>query len=41
MGFHADQEAMRVLALSLDETRRGQASLSGSRATVQVGTGDR
>lgn len=24
MGFHADQEAMRVLALSLDETRRGQ-----------------
>ena len=33
MGFHADQEAVRVLALSLDETRRGQASLPGSRAT--------
>ena len=27
MGFHADQEAVRVLALSLDETRRGQTSL--------------
>ena len=27
MGFHADQEAVRVLALSLDETRRGQAAL--------------
>jgi nitrite reductase (cytochrome c-552) len=33
MGFHADQEAMRILALSLDETRRGQAALPGSRAT--------
>ena len=33
MGFHADQEAVRVLALSLDESRRGQASLPGSRAT--------
>jgi nitrite reductase (cytochrome c-552) len=33
MGFHADQEAMRVLALSIDETRRGQASLPGSTAT--------
>jgi nitrite reductase (cytochrome c-552) len=33
MGFHADQEATRVLALSLDETRRGQAVLPGSRAT--------
>jgi nitrite reductase (cytochrome c-552) len=33
MGFHADQEAVRVLALSLDETRRGQASLPGGRAT--------
>jgi len=33
MGFHADQEAMRILALSLDETRRGQASLPGSIAT--------
>jgi nitrite reductase (cytochrome c-552) len=27
MGLHADQEAVRVLALSIDETRRGQASL--------------
>ena len=33
MGFHADQEAIRVLALSLDETRRGQAALPGSKAT--------
>ncbi len=33
MGFHADQEAMRVLALSLDESRRGQAALPGSVAT--------
>jgi nitrite reductase (cytochrome c-552) len=33
MGFHADQEAMRILALSLDESRRGQAALPGSRAT--------
>jgi nitrite reductase (cytochrome c-552) len=34
MGFHADQEAVRILALSLDETRRGQASLPGSPATA-------
>ena len=33
MGFHADQEAVRILALSLDESRRGQASLPGSKAT--------
>jgi len=33
MGFHADQEAMRVLALSLDEIRRGQAALSQGRAS--------
>jgi nitrite reductase (cytochrome c-552) len=33
MGFHADQEAVRVLALSIDETRRGQASLTGGKAT--------
>jgi nitrite reductase (cytochrome c-552) len=33
MGFHADQEAMRILALSLDESRRGQAALPGSPAT--------
>ena len=38
MGFHADQEAMRVLALSLDETRRGQAMLPGSKATVGATT---
>ena len=34
MGFHADQEAVRVLALSLDETRRGQAGLPGSLASA-------
>jgi nitrite reductase (cytochrome c-552) len=34
MGFHADQEAVRVLALSLDETRRGQAALSGGQITA-------
>jgi nitrite reductase (cytochrome c-552) len=34
MGFHAGQEAVRVLALSLDETRRGQAALPGARATA-------
>jgi nitrite reductase (cytochrome c-552) len=34
MGFHADQEAVRVLALSLDEIRRGQASLSDGVATA-------
>jgi nitrite reductase (cytochrome c-552) len=33
MGFHADQEAVRLLALSIDETRRGQASLPGGKAT--------
>jgi nitrite reductase (cytochrome c-552) len=33
MGFHADQEAVRVLSLSLDEARRGQAALPGSIAT--------
>jgi nitrite reductase (cytochrome c-552) len=33
MGFHADQEAVRVLALSLDETRRGQVALPGGRTT--------
>ena len=27
MGFHAPQEAMRVLALSIDHTRRGQLAL--------------
>ena len=38
MGFHADQEAMRVLALSLDESRRGQAALPGSRSTAGART---
>jgi nitrite reductase (cytochrome c-552) len=33
MGFHADQEAVRILALSLDETRRGQVALPGGQAT--------
>ena len=33
MGFHADQEAVRVLSLSIDESRRGQAALPGSVAT--------
>jgi nitrite reductase (cytochrome c-552) len=33
MGFHAAQESVRVLSLSLDETRRGQAALSGGKAT--------
>ena len=37
MGFHADQEAVRVLALSLDETRRGQAALPGGVATPGPG----
>jgi nitrite reductase (cytochrome c-552) len=39
MGFHADQEAVRVLALSIDETRRGQASLPGGKATPGARTG--
>ena len=38
MGFHADQEAVRMLALSLDETRRGQTALPGSKATPGSGT---
>jgi nitrite reductase (cytochrome c-552) len=33
MGFHADQEAVRVLALSMDETRRGQATVPGAGVT--------
>jgi nitrite reductase (cytochrome c-552) len=37
MGFHADQEAVRVLAFSLDEIRRGQASLPGSVASAGAG----
>jgi nitrite reductase (cytochrome c-552) len=38
MGFHADQEAVRVLSLSLDESRRGQASLPGSVSTAGART---
>jgi nitrite reductase (cytochrome c-552) len=38
MGFHADQEAVRVLALSVDESRRGQAALPGSRASAGART---
>ncbi|MEO5819194.1 MAG: ammonia-forming cytochrome c nitrite reductase subunit c552 [Vicinamibacteraceae bacterium] len=30
MGFHAPQEAMRVLALSIDHTRKGQRALAGN-----------
>jgi nitrite reductase (cytochrome c-552) len=30
MGFHAPQEAMRVLALSLDHARKGQRALAGN-----------
>jgi nitrite reductase (cytochrome c-552) len=41
MGFHADQEAVRVLALSLDEIRRGQASLSDGVATAGATTPSR
>jgi nitrite reductase (cytochrome c-552) len=33
MGFHAPQEAMRVLALSIDHTRRGQQALRTDRAS--------
>ena len=35
MGFHADQEAMRVLALSIDESRRGQAALPGRVSSIR------
>jgi hypothetical protein len=31
MGFHADQEAVRILALSIDEARRGQAAVHAAR----------
>jgi nitrite reductase (cytochrome c-552) len=30
MGFHADQEAVRVLAMSLDEARKGQVALAAA-----------
>jgi nitrite reductase (cytochrome c-552) len=33
MGFHAPQEAMRVLALSIDHTRRGQQALRTGRGS--------
>ena len=38
MGFHADQEAVRILSLSLDESRRGQSALPGSVATAGART---
>ena len=41
MGFHADQEAVRILSLSLDESRRGQAALPGSVATPGARTKSR
>jgi nitrite reductase (cytochrome c-552) len=41
MGFHADQEAIRVLSLSLDESRRGQAALPGSVSTAGAKTAQR
>ena len=34
MGFHAPQEAARILALSIDASRRGQASLRKARRQV-------
>src|SRR5262249_219002 len=34
MGFHADQEAARILALSINESRLGMAALRGEPATV-------
>jgi hypothetical protein len=34
MGLHAGQEAVRILALSLDETRRGQTAVPGNRLTA-------
>ena len=37
-GFHADQEAVRILSLSLDESRRGQAALPGSVSTAGART---
>src|SRR5262249_36984422 len=35
MGFHADQEAARILNLSLDYTRKGQVALLNDRASKQ------
>jgi nitrite reductase (cytochrome c-552) len=34
MGFHADQEAARTLALALNHVRIGQAMLRGERPTT-------
>jgi nitrite reductase (cytochrome c-552) len=34
MGFHADQEAARVLATSINESRLGEAALRGGGATI-------
>ena len=33
MGFHADQEAVRVLALSIDFTRQGQIAVRDAART--------
>jgi nitrite reductase (cytochrome c-552) len=45
MGFHADQEAVRILALSLDEARRGQVAVlrgaTSGRATARPTTDQR
>ena len=35
MGFHASQEAMRILALSLDHARKGQVALHAALAKTQ------
>jgi nitrite reductase (cytochrome c-552) len=35
MGFHASQETMRILALSIDHTRRGHVALRGVLTTSQ------
>src|SRR5690606_21438433 len=34
MGFHADQEAMRILGKAIDFARRGQMALRGETSTV-------
>lgn len=35
MGFHADQEAMRILGKAIDFARRGQMALRGQSSTVE------
>jgi len=39
MGFHADQEAMRILALSLEYSRRGQMALRPAEGFSAQGSG--